>query len=154
MQRQKDRSRGRITLLFLGLIVLILLALFGLPDRNDFRQEEKKFILLSFEDFHNLVGGRERLGPDHQRAMFGRYRGRYVRWAGEVYDIRKDVSGDFVLRIQHMAGARNFDVTLRLNATKAERLKRLSRGEAVSYSGRLASFDPETGYFLEDGDIE
>ncbi len=133
---------------------MALLVLSALSCQQKSKSNDKKFLLLSFEDFDNLIGAKDRLALEHQKAVFGKYRGRYVRWSGEVYDIRKDVSGDFVLRIQHTAGARDFDVTLHLDATKAEKLKRLSRGEAVSYSGRLASFDPETGYFLEDGDIE
>jgi len=86
--------------------------------------------------------------------MFNQYQGRYVRWSGEVYEIVKDISGDFILRVQHTIGIRNFDVTVRFDESKAEKLKRLNRGGAVSYTGKLISFDPESGYYLEDGEIE
>jgi hypothetical protein len=77
-----------------------------------------------------------------------------VRWSGEVNEIVKEISGDFILKVQHTAGIRNFDVTVRFDGSKAEELKRLNRGEAVSYTGELISFDPDTGYYLEDGELE
>lgn len=137
-----------------AIILLALFLLFVFSCQQQSESNDKKFLLLSFEDFDNLIGAKDRLAADHQKGIFSRYRGRYVRWAGEVYEIRKEVSGYFVLRIKHMAGARSFDVSVRFDATEAEKLKRLNRGEAVSYSGRLANFDPETGYYLEDGGIE
>ncbi len=91
---------------------------------------------------------------DHKKGMFNQYQGRYVRWSGEVYEIVKGISGDFILKVQHTAGIRNFDVTVRFDGSKAEKLKRLNRGEVVSYTGKLIRFGPESGYYLEDGEIE
>jgi len=91
---------------------------------------------------------------DHKKAMFYQYQGRYVRWSGEVYEIVKEISGDFILKVAHTAGDRNCDVTVRFDKSRTEKLRRLNRGEAVSYTGKLISFDPESGYYLEDGEIE
>ena len=68
--------------------------------------------------------------------------------------IVKEISGDFTLKVHHTPGIRNFDVAVRFNGFKAEKLKGLNRGEVVNYTGELVGFDPETGYYLEDGDIE
>ena len=151
---QKNVPKGKIIPLFLGLIVLVYFLLFGLPNQKQSQLPDKNFILLSFDDFDNLIGRRDRLATDHKKAMFNQYQGRYVRWSGEVYEIVKEISGDFILKVQHTVGIRNFDVTVRFDGSKAEELKRLNRGEAVSYTGKLISFDPDTGYCLEDGELE
>lgn len=151
---QKSTPRGKIILLFLGLTLLGYFLLFGLPEQKQSQLTDKKFILLSFDDFDNLIGGKDRLALDHKRAIFSQYQGRYVRWSGEVYEIVKEVSGDFILKVQHTPGVRNFDVVIRFDGFKAEKLKGLNRGEVVNYTGELVGFDPETGYYLEDGDIE
>ncbi|MCK4404644.1 MAG: hypothetical protein KAW02_06080 [candidate division Zixibacteria bacterium] len=151
---QTSIFRGKIILLFLALILLGYFLLFGLPEQEQSQFPHKKFILLSFDDFDNLIGRRDRLATDHKKAMFSQYQGRYVRWSGEVYEIVKEISGDFILKVQHTAGIRNFDVTVRFDGSKAEKLERLNRGEAVSYMGRLISFDPDTGYYLKDGELE
>jgi len=151
---QKNIPIGKTIFLFIGLFVLGYFILSGLSDQKRSFPPDKKLILLSFDDFDNLIGGRDRLLTDHKKAMFNQYRGRYVRWSGEVYGITKKISGDFILKVQHTAGIRNFDVTIRFDDSKAEKLKRLNRGEAVSYSGKLVSFDPDSGYYLEDGELE
>ena len=151
---QRNISIGKLVFLFVGLFLLGYFILSILSDQKPSLAPDKKSILLSFDDFDNLIGGRDRLLADHKRAMFNQYQGRYVRWSGEVYEIVKDISGDFILRVQHTIGIRNFDVTVRFDESKAEKLKRLNRGGAVSYTGKLISFDPESGYYLEDGEIE
>jgi hypothetical protein len=151
---QKNIPRGKIILLFLGLFLLGYFLLFGLLNQEQSQVLDKKFILLSFDDFDNLIGGRDRLALDHKKAMFNQYQGRYVRWSGEVYEIVKEISGDFILKVQHTTGIKNFDVVVRFDRSKAEELKRLNRKEVVSYTGKLISFDPDTGYYLEDGELE
>jgi hypothetical protein len=109
---------------------------------------------LSFDDFDNLIGGRDRLAQNHRTLIFDHYRGKYVRWHGQVHRIERTLRGDYLLRIKHGMGIRVFDVTVRLDSSRKERLENLNRDEAVSYTGRLASFDPAIGYYLEDGDID
>lgn len=86
--------------------------------------------------------------------IFQQYRGKYVRWTGEVYEAETNISGNLILKVRHRASTNDFDVAVRLGASQAEKLKRLNRGEAVSYSGKLISFDPDVGYYLEDGEID
>ncbi len=151
---QKNIPFGKIIFLFIGLSLLGYFILSGLSHQKRFFAPNKKFILLSFDDFDNVIGGRNRLLTDHKKAMFSQYQGKYVRWSGEVYEVVKEISGDFILKVQHTVGIKSFHVRVRFDGTKAEKLKRLSRGEAVSYKGKLVSFDPDTGYYLEDGELE
>ena len=151
---QKNIPTGKLVFLFIGLFLLGYFILSSLSDQKPSLAPDKKFILLSFDDFDNLIGGRDRLLADHKKGMFSQYQGRYVRWSGEVYEIVKGISGDLILKVQHTAGVKNFDVTIRFDESKAEKLRRLNKGEAVSYTGKLISFDPESGYYLEDGEIE
>ncbi len=151
---EKNIPKGRIAFLFIVLILLGYFLLFGPPNQRQPQLPDKRLILLSFDDFVNVIGGRDRLLADQKKALFDQYQGRYVRWSGEVYEIVKEISGDFILKVQHTPGIKNFDVTVRFDGSKAEKLRRLNRGGAVIYSGKLISFDPDTGYYLEDGDIE
>jgi len=151
---QKNIPVAKIVFFLLGLVVLGYFVLSGFSDQKSSFAPDKKFILLSFDDFHNLIGGRDRLPTDQKKAILNQYRGRCVRWSGEVYEIVKGISGDFLLRVQHGAGFRNFDVTVRFHQSKAEKLKKLNSGEAVSYRGKLVSFDPDSGFYLEDGGFE
>ena len=151
---EKSAPKGKIILLFLGIVLLGYFLLVGLRNQEQSQLPDKNFILLSFDDFDNLIGRRDRLATDHKKAMFNQYQRRYVRWSGEVYEIVKEISGDFILKVQHTAGVRNFDVTVRFDESKAEKLKRLNKGGALSYTGKLISFDPDTGYYLEDGELE
>lgn len=151
---QKNIPVAKIIFFLLGLVLLGYFILSGLLDQKSSFAPDKKSVLLSFDDFHNLIGGRDRLPADQKKAMFNQYQGRYVRWSGEVYEIAKNISGDFILKVQHGAGFRNFDVTVRFDQSKAEKLKKFNRGEVVSYTGKLVSFDPDSGYYLEDGGLE
>jgi len=151
---QKNIPIRKIIFLFIGVFLLGYFILSGLSDQKRSFAPDRRYILLSFDDFDNLIGGRDRLLADHKKAMFNQYQGRYVRWSGEVYEIAKEISGDFILKVQHTVGIRNFDVTVRFDGSKAEKLKRLNRGEVVNYIGKLIRFDPESGYYLEDGEIE
>jgi hypothetical protein len=94
------------------------------------------------------------LDQSHRMLMFNQYRGKYVRWHGEVYQVERTAEGDYLLRIKHGMGTKPFEVTLRLDLSKEEELGNLKRGEAVSYTGKLVSLDPRVGYYLENGDIE
>ena len=151
---QKNIAKGKVIPLFLGLLLLGYFLLSGLLNQKRSQIQDKSFILLSFDDFENLIGGRDRLATNHKKVMFNQYLGKYVRWSGQVHEIAKEASGYFVLRVQHSPGIRDFDVTVRFGRLKADKLERKRRGEVVSYSGKLISFDPDTGYYLVDGELE
>lgn len=154
MKKAQERSAVRALLLLAGLMILGYLVLFKLPHKQSSSFPGKSFILLSFDDFDNLMGLRDPVPPAHQQALFDQYRGRYVRWHGEVWEVGRDVTGDILLKVRHNIDTEDFDVLVRLNPSTEEEWGRLSRGKAVSYIGRLVSFSPATGYYLDKGEIE
>jgi hypothetical protein len=146
---------NQIIILILGLIILTsLLVLFAPPGFQKLTNTDRNFTLLSFDDFDNLVGGKDRLDQSHRLLIFDQYRGKYVSWHGEVYQKERTAEGDYLLRIKHGVNRKPFEVTLILDLSEKENWENLNRGEAVSYTGKLVSFDPEVGYYLENGDIE
>lgn len=154
MQETEARPKVKMVLLLVGMIALGYLILSRLPDYQGSSSSGRDFILLSFDDFDNMIGGRDRMPPAQQQALFAQYRGRYVKWYGEVHQSEKTLASDYLLKVRHRVDTDDFDVVVRLNRSEEEKLKRLSRGEAVSYRGKLVSFDPVKGYYLEDGGIE
>ncbi len=137
-----------------GLMILGYFVFFRLPHQQSSSFPGKSFILLSFDDFDNLMGLRDPVPPAHQQALFNQYRGRYVRWHGEVWEVGRDVTGDILLKVRHKIDTEDFDVLVRLDPSMEEKIGRLSRGKAVSYVGRLVSFSPAEGYYLDQGEIE
>jgi len=145
---------GKIIFILIGLIILISFFLSRSPSHKSPSTHERKFLLLSFEDFNGLMGGNDRISAVQRKRMFERYQGRYVRWWGEVEEVIKEISGDYTLRVKHYQTAKDFEVSIRFDKSKREKLLMLKRGEPVNYMGKLAEFDPQLGYYLEDGDIE
>ena len=152
---------GKIIFILIGLIILLSIFLSRYPSQKspsiqsqDTEVVERKFLLLSFEDFNGLMGGNDRISAVQRKRMFERYKGRYVRWSGEVEEVIKEISGDYTLRVRHSQTAKDFEVSIRFDKSKREKLLMLKRGEGVNYTGKLTDLDPSSGYYLEDGDIE
>jgi hypothetical protein len=152
---------GKIIFILTGLIILLSVFLSRYPSQKspsiqsqDTEAVERKFLLLSFEDFNSLMGGNDHLSVFQRKRMFERYKGRYVRWWGEVKEVIKEISGDYTLRVKHYQTAKDFEVSIRFDKSKREKLLILKRGKPVSYMGKLTEFDPSLAYYLEDGDIE
>jgi len=86
--------------------------------------------------------------------MFERYRGRYVRWWGEVEEVIGEISEDYTLQVKPTHTAEDLQISIRFDKSKRQKLLTLKKGDGVNYMGRLTDFDPSFGYYLEDGDIE
>ena len=145
---------GKIIFILIGLIILLSVFLSRSPSHKFPLIQERKFLLLSFEDFNSLIGGNDRISAAQRKHMFEKYKGKYVRWWGEVEDVIKEITGDYTLRVKHSQSAKDFEVSIRFDKSKRQKLLMLKRGEGVNYMGKLTDFDPQLGYYLEDGDIE
>jgi hypothetical protein len=154
MQETEARPKVKMVLLLVGLIALGYLILSRSPDYQGSSSSGRDFTLLSFDDFDNMIGGRDRMPPAQQQVLFAQYRGRYVKWYGEVHKCERTPAGDYLLEVRHRVDTDDFDVVVRLDRSDEQKLKRLSRGKAVSYIGRLDSFSPAMGYYLDKGEIE
>jgi len=145
---------GKIIFILIVLIILISVFLSRPPSHKFPSTQERRSLLLSFEDFDGLIGGNDRLGVGERRHLFEKYKGRYVRWWGEVEEVIKEISGDYTLLVKPSQSVRDLEISIRFDKSKRQKLLMLKRGEAVNYRGKLTDFDPALGYYLEDGDIE
>jgi hypothetical protein len=154
MGKGERTSLIRTVVLLIGAIALGYVVLFPPSGHQRSISPAKSFILLSFDDFDNLVGGRDRMPHSHRKALMAQYRGKYVRWSGELFESEKLASGHYLLKVRQRINTDDFDVILRVGPSKERRVSGVSGGEGVSYTGRLVSLDHAGRYHLEDGDIE
>ena len=154
-------KNGKIILILIGLIIVtsVFLSRSSWLRRPSIQSQdtevvEREFLLLSFEDFNGLTGGNDRIGSAQRRHIFEKYKGKYVRWRGEVEEVIKEISGDYTLRVKPSLTAEDLQISIRFDKSKQGKLLRLKRGEGVNYTGKLTDLDPSSGYYLEDGDIE
>jgi len=145
---------GKALFVLIGLIILAAIFLSKPPSDKLASTQERRFLLLSFEDFNSLIGGNDRIGDLQRKHMFERYRGRYVRWWGEVEEVIGEISEDYTLRVKPAHTAEDLQISIRFDKSKRQKLLTLKKGDGVNYIGRLTDFDPSFGYYLEDGDIE
>ncbi len=143
----KKKNLGFIfPLLILAFVLFIIL--FRLPSEE--YPDKKEFIHFSFEDFNTLIGSDDNLTLSQVQGIFESYKGKYVNWVGEVESIRKNTSGDLVIYFVHFPKT---NVKVILADSNRDKIEKVKRGDLISYSGRLESFDPAFGYLLVDGDI-
>ena len=101
-----------------------------------------------------MIGSDDQLALGQVLELFNQYKGKYVRWTGEVVKIEKESEGGYTLLIKHLPSPAPYDVKLFLEHSKKDKLENLKRGDIITYTGRLESYDPASGYLLEDGGIE
>ena len=145
---------GTIIFILIGLMIVAAFFLSRSSRHKDPGVQEREFLLLSFEDFNTLIGGNDRMDAAQRKRIFGKYKGRSVRWSGEVGEVVKEISGDCILRVKHLQAARDFDVSVLFDKSERQKLLTLKKGEVVNYMGKLTDLDSSSGYYLEDGEIE
>ena len=149
-----NSKRGTgILIPLLILVVAILVILFKFPYREGTDVAQKDTILLSFDDFHNIIGGNDQISISQKKELFSEYAGKYVNWVGEVVRIDKQKSGDLILRIKHLPETSDYDVSVSFDLSQKEKLDSISPGSTISYTGKLFRFEPPSQYYLLDGDI-
>ena len=144
----------KVAFMLMGLVIVAAFFLSRSSRHKDPGMQGREFLLLSFEDFNTLVGGNDRMDAAQRKHIFERYKGRYVRWSGEAGEVVKEISGDYILRVKHSQTVRDFQVSVRFDRSKRQKLVLLKPGDVVNYMGKLTDLDFSSGYYLEDGDIE
>jgi hypothetical protein len=68
---------------------------------------------------------------------YHRYRGRWVRWTGQLVSFSENG-----ITIKHLQSTVTFDVSLKVDPAQRERLRQSLRpGDFVTYTGRLETYD-------------
>lgn len=152
--RFKETKGTQILIPVLILIVAFLVILLKFPSRKDAGTSEKEKIYFSFDDFHNMIGGNDQLPVSQKKELFAGYVGKYVSWVGEVIEIEKEQSGDFILRVKHLQYTEDYDVSVSFDRLQNEELEKIRQGTIITYTGKLFRFEPPARYFLLDGAIK
>ena len=144
----------KVVFILMGLLIVTAVFLSRSARHGRPPVQGREFLLLCFEDFNSLVGGDDRMDAAQRKHIFEQYKGRYVRWSGEAGEVVKEISGDYLLRVRHSQTTKDFDVSVRFDESKRQKLLILKRGDLVNYLGKLIDLDSSSAYYLEDGEIE
>lgn len=112
---------------------------------------KKIFLVEAFEDLDNIFGKGSNL-PDAQKdEAWGKYKGKYVSWMGQL--VYKNINVASGLRIGIMQKERG-DIEVKVGLAKKDKVLKFQEGEMVLYTGRLTErCGDKSPYILEDGDI-
>lgn len=110
------------------------------------------FITNSFDDLYNIFGKYSALTNAQKEEYWDKQKGKYVRWQGVV--TYKDVNENNMQRIgvRHKIGT---NVELIFADDKRDTLRMVSKGDSITYTGKLSLFFNRNLLFrLEDANIE
>ena len=150
----KGTKTTGILIPLLILAVAVLVILFKFPSQRDTPTSQKEEVYFSFDDFHNMIGGNDRLAVSQKKERFSGYVGKYVIWTGEAVGLEKQPSGDFILRVKHLPATQDYDVSVSFDQSRKQALEKIRSGTIISYTGKLFRFEPPSRYFLLDGEIK
>ncbi|MFQ5713459.1 MAG: hypothetical protein ACE5GU_05465 [Candidatus Scalinduaceae bacterium] len=111
-----------------------------------------EFINNSFDDLYNIFGKYSTLTSSQKEESWYKHKGKYVRWQGIV--TYKDVGENNRQRIgvRHNVGT---NVELIFDDNKKDTVRMISRGNSITYTGRLSLlFNRNLLFKLEDANIE
>ncbi|MCR4320223.1 MAG: hypothetical protein NUV74_07840, partial [Candidatus Brocadiaceae bacterium] len=112
---------------------------------------KKIFLVETFEDLDNLFGKGSNLSEVQKDEAWGRYKGKYVRWLGQI--VYKNLNVASGLRIGMMQKEKG-DIEVKAGLAKKDKVLKFLEGETVLYTGRLTErCGDNSPYILEDGDI-
>ncbi|MGR3319909.1 MAG: phospholipase D-like domain-containing protein [Candidatus Anammoxibacter sp.] len=106
---------------------------------------------LSFEDMNRLFGKGSALGRSEKKRKWKEYKGRYVTWSGNIsYVAWGLITGD-VIGVTHTGGN---EVVVNIKDEYANHVKRLHKGDPVTYSGKVVKRPSRfTGFKVRDAEI-
>jgi hypothetical protein len=112
---------------------------------------KKIFLVETFEDMDNIFGKGSNLSDAQKDETWGRYKGKYVSWTGQI--VYKNMNVASGLRIRIMQKEKG-DVEVKVGMAKKDKVLKFQEGETILYTGRLTErCGDDSPYILEDGDI-
>src|SRR3990167_6673992 len=112
---------------------------------------KKIFLVETFEDLDNMFGKGSNLSEAQKDEAWGRYKGKYVSWMGQI--VYKNLNVASGLRIGMMQKEKG-DIEVKVALAKKDKVLKFQEGETVLYIGRLTERRGDNSpYILEDGDI-
>ncbi len=112
---------------------------------------KKIFLVETFEDMDNIFGKGSNLSDAQKDETWGKYKGKYVSWTGQI--VYKNMNVASGLRIGIMQKEKG-DVEVKVGMAKKDKVLKFQEGETILYTGRLTERrGGDSPYILEDGDI-
>jgi len=112
---------------------------------------KKIFLVETFEDIDNIFGKGSNLSDAQKDEAWGKYKGKYVSWMGQI--VYKNINVASGMRIGIMQKERG-DVEVKVGVAKKNKILKFQEGEMMLYTGRLTErCGGNSPYILEDGDI-
>ena len=110
------------------------------------------FVDISFEELNKTFGKENRMTESQKDKLWKKYRGKYVRWTGQVVSRGLGRVSGLKMGIKHKEGT---DIELSLDVKMKDTVLQTKAGDTVTYTGKLVN---RRGvilpYKLEDGKIE
>ncbi|MFQ5963827.1 MAG: hypothetical protein ACE5KZ_06040 [Candidatus Scalinduaceae bacterium] len=110
------------------------------------------FVDISFEELDKIFGKENRMTESQKDKLWKEYKGKYVRWTGEVTNRGLGRTSGLRMGIKHKEGT---DVELYFDIDKKDKVLQTKAGDTIIYTGKLVT---RRGYILpyklEDGKIE
>ena len=112
---------------------------------------KKIFLVETFEDLDNMFGKGSNLSEAQKDEAWGKYKGKYVSWTGQI--VYKNINVASGLRIGIMQKEKG-DIEVKVGLAKKDKVLKFQEGETILYTGRLTErCGNNSPYILEDGDI-
>ena len=112
---------------------------------------KKIFLVETFEDIDNIFGKGSNLSDAQKDEAWGKYKGKYVSWMGQIVYKNINVASGMRIGIMQKEGG---DVEVKIGVAKKNKVLKYQEGEMMLYTGRLTErCGGNSPYILEDGDI-
>lgn len=103
---------------------------------------------ISFEEFDAKLGSLSKLSSLQKEELFKQWSGRSVLWRGVVADVDADR-----ICIKHKVSTLTYDVDVWIAASGQKELKSVNVGDAVLYSGKIASYGGMLPHGVKEGRV-
>ena len=116
------------------------------------KKPSREFINDSFDDLFKILSKYSALTDSQKEDSWHKYKGKYVKWQGIVTYKNTDEKNLERIGVEHRVGT---NVELIFDDSKKDIVKMITRGDTITYTGKLASlFDRNLLFGLKNTNIE
>lgn len=106
---------------------------------------------LSFEDMNRLFGKNSTLSGSEKKRLWKEYEGRTVTWTGNISYVAWGLMTGSIIGVLHQG---NNEVTVQIRDGYVDHVKKMHKGDPVTYRGKLAKRPKRfTGFKIKDTEI-
>lgn len=110
-----------------------------------------RMIDLSFTEMYNLFGKGSKLSKSEKKELWADYKGKYVTWTGKISYVAWGLMTGNIVGVVHDG---SHEVTVNIKDAYVTHVKRLHKGDTLTYRGRLVKKPSMfTGFKIREGEI-